>query len=114
PGLENEFEEGEMLEPVDHFPVSARLPPAREHRDPPPIARIPLEGGVDRAGVSFRRAPHEREVAALHPSLPDLPREMLIRMVSPRHDEQSGRVAIEPVHDPGTLRRTGRIPSGIA
>ena len=66
---------------------------------------MPSDRPVDRPARARDAAVNDRHVPLLDRPLAELTREPLERRPRARHEEDARRVAIEPVHDPGTLRR---------
>src|SRR6266480_4218099 len=90
------------------------LAPAGTHDHAAPVTRIAKKRRLDDGGGAAGITPHERDILLAELLRLDLPGEREVSGVVLRDDENTARVFVEPVHDPGPRRRTtgiGRDPS---
>ena len=95
-----------VAEFLHHLPIRVRVLPAirrLHHRHLVPVLFIAPDRFPDRAADQRRRARHEREILLLQRPLRKLLRESAMRLVRLRHENDTRRLAIEPVHDPRPL-----------
>ena len=114
PGLEPAVEEAahRIDECRPHLVLRARDLSRLPYRHARAARRRPADRRVDDAARRGERAPHERHVPAIDRSRRDLLDEAVVGDRRARDHEQPARVAIEPVHDAGTVRVADRRELG--
>ena len=105
PGLEPDIEERVRGEQLAYLEVRYGLPRlVGVERASGRIAAIAADRRIDAAARGARPSAHEREVAALDLAPANRLLQRGVGVLGPRDDQQPGGVAIEPMHDPRTLR----------
>src|SRR5882672_9192798 len=107
-GAESDAEQVDVREPRDDGGVGRRVPAALRDRHPFAVFGIARDRRFDVDHILAQMSPHERRVHTLHGPLLDGARQAAVGEIAFRDDEQPGRVAVEPMHDPWTARFRGR------
>ena len=103
-GLEPDVEERVVAHRLLHVEPRHRLARRRRvERVARAIAAVAADRRLDPPRRRLRLAPHERRVGALELARANQLLEQLVRLLRAGDDEQAGRVAIEPVDDPGPV-----------
>ncbi len=114
-GLERERELGEVRIHALH-PVSRRgeASAARHHREFLPVAGAPGQRRLDSSFLLRHPTPDERPVEPLHLARLELARELAVRDVVSRDEEEAGGALVDAVNDPCALDPRGAGKGAVA
>src|SRR5437762_8628381 len=114
-GAEADAEEIGMREAGHHARMRHGVPATLRHGHALALGGVARDRRFDVDRTLAQVPPHDRRIHALDGASFDCAREPAVREIGLRDDQQSGRVAIEPVHDAGaafrgTSRKLGAPP----